>query len=286
MMRKWYGVLCGTVWVMLFAVLLLPCRVSAQQGEASVTLNWTYHPYWYALGEENDSFVLKVNNPNQGGRYIYSQEKLTGKRSFCYEVTMEAPVNDANAAANGWDRLDLYLAINGEPDTNQDFDGYPAYKDETDAVKRYDCFFISIKRYPESQPARAVLCKIADQQLEELDNYELTAAQRENDHNLQFRIEYQYASDDRNELTVELDGVKIFTLQNCEELLQGALGFGPVLVNMSVTELSLVYTDAVPPETETPETGDAPSSAAAAAILCGAVMLFTVLSPGKRRRFN
>ena len=124
------------------------------------------------------------------------------------------------------------------------------------------------------------------EQLEELDNYELTAAQRENDHNLQFRIEYQYASDDRNELTVELDGVKIFTLQNCEELLQGALGFGPVLVNMSVTELSLVYTDAVPPETETPETGDAPSSAAAAAILCGAVMLFTVLSPGKRRRFN
>lgn len=80
--------------------------------------------------------------------------------------------------------------------------------------------------------------------------------QRANDHNFNLVYEYNYTSDDNNSLSVTLDGVKIFTLDNCKDKVVGSIAVSTVHSFFRATKYTITYIDATPEQPTQPDTGD------------------------------
>ncbi len=227
---------------MILAAAVLTVPVSAAQ-EGNVPLTWKYNSWWF---QETDTF-FGTNNGNPGSKYAYAEQKLTGKQSFRYEVTLTADVTDDNVKNGGWESLEVYLAIDGEPDTNLDGFSYPGETNASGEKQYYDSLFVQVTRYPANTEAKATVWRVVKQQATELGGVILTEAQRVNGHTFQFVFDYAYSSDDNNVLTIRLDGQELLKQQNCQEMVCGAPGFLGTNLELRVTHASLTNTETVPP---------------------------------------
>lgn len=214
--------------------------------ETPVELSWIYNAYWYS---ETDEY-FGVNNAVFECKPAYSEQTLTGTQSFRYEVTLTADVTDNNVTNNGWDSLEVYLAINGKPDTNLSGFEYPGYTDDSQNKILYDSFLVKINRYPTDKDATARVIQVVNSEVKELAKSVLTDDQRVNGHAFKFVFEYKYISDTENMLTVTLDGQRIFEKENCKDVVVGSVGFSSKYSYIKATDASLVY---LANETPTPD---------------------------------
>lgn len=241
--------------VLTFALAMFAIPVHADSTE---NLSWTFEPWWYSQTEE--FFGVNPANPADKCKPAYTTQVMDGTKSFKVEMDFTANVTDSTIQTNGWDTFNLYLAMNGTPSTDlkgaapdekMDYPGYVADNGVTEVL--YDSLFLAFKRWPAGATATVRLMQIKDSVVSELASFDLTAEQRANDHNFNLVYEYNYTSDDNNSLSVTLDGVKIFTLDNCKDKVVGSIAVSTVYSFFRATKYTITYIEAAPTQ---PDTGD------------------------------
>ena len=223
---------------LVFAMFAIP--VSA--ADTVEGIEWTYHGYWWHETEE----YFGVNNQNGEIKPVYSKQVLDGTKSFRVDLTFTADVTENSVMENGWDTLHVYLAMNGQPDTNLSNFKYPG-EGSSDAQQWYDSLVLSIKRWPAGSVGKARIIQVKNNAETELASSDLTAEQQANGHVFNVVYTYDYISDTDNKLTVTLDGATIYQAENCKDMVVGSIGMANVYSWVKVTNAMITYPEKTVP---------------------------------------
>lgn len=234
--------------VMAFVFAMFAVPVSA--ADTVEDIQWINEAYWWHQTEE----YFGVNNANGEIKPAYSQQVFDGTKSFRVDLTFTADVLDANVQSYGWDLMDIYLALNGQPDTNLAFGfTYPG-SGTAEAQVWYDQLILRMKRWPADADSYATVIQVKDNVATELCKVQLTSDQKANGHVFDLVYTYDYTSDTDNKITVTLDGVAIYEAENCKDMVIGSFGLGNVHSWVKATNATITYPEkAAPPA---PDTGD------------------------------
>ena len=210
--KKW-------TFMLIFAVtgVLLGIITAAAKTSEPVNLTWQYNNWWFQQTED----FFGTFNENPGAKFAFSDQKLDGSRSFEYKLTFTADVTDKNVQSFGWDKLDLYLGLQGAPDTNLEGFDYPGYMDGEKQIF-YDTLCIRIKRYSDTS---ATVCRMKNQEEQILGSVQLSPEQRENGHTFNVLVSYTYEDEANQSLTITLDGTELLKITGAKALVnEGRLG--------------------------------------------------------------
>lgn len=273
--KKW-------TFMLIFAVtgVLLGIITAAAKTSEPVNLTWQYNNWWFQQTED----FFGTFNENPGAKFAFSDQKLDGSRSFEYKLTFTADVTDKNVQSFGWDKLDLYLGLQGAPDTNLEGFDYPGFMDGEKQIF-YDTLCIRIKRYSDTS---ATVCRMKNQEEQILGSVQLSPEQRENGHTFNVLVSYTYEDEANQSLTITLDGTELLKITGAKALVnEGRLGFEASHMTLRVMDAELSYLDtaeekpspspsAEPTAKPTAEPGDenVPNTDDSSAIILAMIVIF------------